>query len=33
MSIAYKETRETEYRLRLLKDTDYLEETVFIRLE
>jgi four helix bundle protein len=29
MSIAYKEARETSYWLRLLKDTDYLNQTEF----
>lgn len=29
MNIAYKESRETNYWLRLLKDTDYLEKTEF----
>lgn len=29
MSIAYKESRETSYWLRILKDTDYLKEKQF----
>jgi len=29
MSIAYKEARETDYWLRLLKDTDYLKVEAF----
>ncbi|WP_321300096.1 four helix bundle protein [Marinifilum fragile] len=29
MSIAYKEARETNYWIRLLKDTDYLDEKLF----
>ncbi len=29
MSIAYKEARETSYWLRLLRDTDYLDEVPF----
>ncbi len=32
MSIAYKEARETSYWLRLLKDTDYLEEDAFVSI-
>ncbi len=28
MSIAYKEARETKYRIRLLKDTNYLSMSV-----
>jgi four helix bundle protein len=30
LGIAYKETRETSYWLRLLKDTDYLTESEFL---
>jgi four helix bundle protein len=29
MSIAYKEARETKYRLRLLYDTDYINKKMF----
>ncbi|GAB7088718.1 four helix bundle protein [Marinifilum fragile] len=29
MSIAYKEARETNYWIRLLKDTDYIDEKLF----
>lgn len=32
MSIAYKEARETKYWLRLLKETQYLEENLFLSL-
>lgn len=32
MSIAYKEARETHYWLRLLKDSNYLEEKISISL-
>ena len=29
MSIAYKEAKETKYRLRLLKDTDYINKKMY----
>ncbi len=29
LSISYKEARETKYWLRLLKDTDYIDEIIF----
>ncbi len=32
MSIAYKEARETSYWLRLLRETDYLEQEAFISI-
>jgi len=33
MSIAYKEARETDYWLRLLRDTDYLNQTEFENMQ
>jgi four helix bundle protein len=33
MSIAYKEARETNYWIRLLKDTDYIDEKLFKSLD
>ena len=32
MSISYKEARETQYWLKLLKDTDYIDEVLFEEL-
>lgn len=32
MGIAYKEARETEYWLRLLHDTGYIEEEAFVSI-
>lgn len=32
LSISYKEIRETKYWLRLLKETDYLSEELFVNL-
>ncbi|WP_338731068.1 four helix bundle protein [Mangrovimonas cancribranchiae] len=33
MSISYKEARETHYWLRILKDTDYITDSEFEKLE